>query len=468
MKNIESISLNLIDITLLNKVPFEICQKYKILPLGRFKGKIYVGMEEIKKEYIRYLEQNLSEAIVPVKIDKENITKLIYDGFGVKIHDRNKYIEENIISDAIDKNASDVHFEPFEKEVNIRFRLNGSLILCYKITREEYEAVVSRIKVKGNMDIADKLKAQDGKMVYNYNENFLDLRISSLPTYYGEKIVIRIMYNNEDDKNLESLSFDKRDLEYINKLISMNSGMILINGPTGSGKSTTLYSILKKENSKDLNIMTIEDPVEVLINGINQVNVSRNESGDITFHSGLRSILRQDPDIIMVGEIRDEETAKIAVRAAITGHKVYSTIHTKSSYEVFKRLKEMKVEEYLIVDSIIGVISQRLIKRLCDKCKKEFYVEEDLIKKYKLKNSRYFKKNGCKYCNNTGYSGRVLVYDLLLMNSENREKIRKYLSGSYDFSSDSGHLNKCLEHLEQGVIDFDGFREFVDGDIYED
>ena len=467
MYNIESISLNSIDINLLYKVPLEVCQKYKILPLGRFNGSIYVAMEEIKDEYISYLEQNLSSSIVPIKVDGKNINKLILEGFGVKIHENNKDIEENIINEAVDRKASDIHFEPFEKDVHIRFRLNGSLILCYKLKKEEYSNIISRIKVKSNMDIAEKFKAQDGKMVHMYNQGAMDLRVSSLPTYYGEKIVIRIMYINNKDYELESLSFSGKDLEIINKIISISSGMILINGPTGSGKSTTLYSILKKESKKELNVMTIEDPVEVLIEGINQVNVSNNVNEDITFHSGLRSILRQDPDIIMVGEIRDEETAKIAVRASITGHKVYSTIHTKSSYEVFRRLKEMKVEEYLIIDSIIAVISQRLIKKVCSNCKEEEVISEDLKIKYRLKNMKYFKGKGCNHCNYTGYNGRVLVYDLLLMDEEKRILIRKYLTGDYSIPKSSSYIDKCLEYLENGIIDLKSFRVFVDGESYD-
>lgn len=462
MDSIESISLNSIDINLLYKVPLEICLKYKILPLGKINGKIYVAMEEIKGEYINYLEQNLSSSIIPIKIDKDKINKLIIAGFAVNIHNKNYDIEENIINEAISKRASDIHFEPFEKEVYVRFRLNGSLILIYKIKKDEYVNIVSRIKVKSNMDISDKLKAQDGKMMYTNKERTLDLRISSLPTYHGEKVVIRIMYSNSEEYKLESLSFSKEDLNIINKIISINNGMVLINGPTGSGKSTTLYSILKKESAKEMNVMTIEDPVEVLIKGINQVNVSK--SGDMTFHSGLRSILRQDPDIVMIGEIRDEETAKIAIRASITGHKVYSTIHTKNSYEVFRRLKEMKVEEYLIVDSIIAVISQRLIKRLCNKCSEKINVNEDMKKKYNLKRNDYYKRKGCDYCNNTGYSGRVLVYDLLVMDNEKKDIVRKYLSGMYSTPTSTGYRNKCIEYLEEGIIDLESFRLFMDGE----
>lgn len=464
MNDTGPISLNSIDINILHKVPIDICKKYKLLPIGKYQGKIYVAMEEIKGEYIRYLEQNLSSSVVPIKVDEENISKLIKDSFGVSIHNGTKDTEDNILDEGIEQNASDIHFEPFENDVHVRYRLNGSLNLKYKIRKQEYAGLMSRIKIKSNMDIAVRFKAQDGKMIYDYKGETYDLRTASIPTYYGEKVVIRIMYNNREHKDLESLSFSKEDLKTLDKIIALNRGMILVNGATGSGKSTTLYSILKRESLKDLNVMTIEDPVEVLIKGINQVNVSKGEKGDVTFHSGLRNILRQDPDIIMIGEIRDEETAKIAIRASITGHKVYSTIHTRDVYEVFRRLKEMGVEEYLIIDSIIAVISQKLIKKLCPNCREEIIISEEEGREYNLEERRFYRKKGCRYCNYTGYSGRVLIYDLLLMNEEKKKMVRKYLSGEMDSIENKEYIKKALKYLKDGIIDFESFCSFVDGE----
>ncbi|WP_238882814.1 GspE/PulE family protein [Clostridium sp. YIM B02551] len=460
------LSLDNIDIGLLKEVPLDICEKYNIIPIGRYNGKVYVAMSSVSAEMIKYLEQNFSTAIVPIKSTEKSIKKLIKDGFGVRIYKKDIDTEGNIINDAISKKASDIHFEPFEKEVLIKYRLNGSLILAFKIDKDKYLNIVTRIKIKSNMDFSDKLRPQDGKMLHNMkNGELLDLRVSTLPTYYGEKIVIRVLYNNWDKYNLESLNFSKDDLSLLKRALAVRNGMIVVNGPTGSGKSTTLYSILNEEKGKDVNITTIEDPVEMLINGINQVGV--NIKAGITFSTGLRSILRQDPDIIMIGEIRDEETARIAVRAAITGHKVYTTIHTKSPYEVFSRLKEMGIEEYLLMDSLILVISQRLVKKNCSKCNSLHKISDEIRNKNKISMEVYYKGTGCEECNYTGTQGRMLIYDMLFIKDIEKANIKEYLRGEVGSRFSSSFFTRLKNLLEEGVISLDTYMNFLEGENIE-
>lgn len=229
--------------------------------------------------------------------------------------------------------------------------------------------LLSKIKVCGNMDITEKRRPQDGKSLIKVNGKNYDLRLSTIPIIYGEKLVIRILYGEIFNYNISSLNLNVNQMKKLKKIIALKNGLVIINGPTGSGKSSSLYCILKEINKKDINITTLEDPVEVIIKGVNQVSLNR--KANITFATGLRSILRQDPDVLMIGEIRDEETANMAVTASLTGHKVYSTIHTKTPQEVYFRLEDMGVKQYLIKDSLIGIVSQRLIRVFCDNCKKE-------------------------------------------------------------------------------------------------
>lgn len=463
MNMFDNLSLEDIDVDLLKKIPLEICRKYKVIPIEKINGKIYVAMYESSHEIIKYLQQNFSAGIIPVKKSEKTISKLIDAGFRVNISGKDYDIEDNIISDAIDKNASDIHFEPFEKEILIKYRLNGSLILMFKLDIIQYSNIVTRIKIKGNMDFSDKLRPQDGKIAYKMENNQkLDLRVSSLPTYFGEKIVIRILYVKWEKYNLKNLNFFHEDLEVLKRILSLKNGMVVINGPTGAGKSTTLYSFLNEERKKEVNITTIEDPVEILIKGINQVNV--NVKAGVTFSKGLRSILRQDPDIIMIGEIRDEETAKIAIRAAITGHKVYTTIHTKSPYEVFSRLKEMGIEEYLLVDSLIAVISQRLIKKNCSRCLKIEKIDEPVKNSKRLNLTYHYKGCGCEHCNYTGIEGRLLIYDILIIKGQEKNNIRSYLKGEANTRFTDKFFSRLSYYLKKGEISLETYLTFIEGE----
>lgn len=331
--------------------------------------------------------------------------------------DNNENLTNIIIKEAIKSNASDIHIEPNSKEVIIRNRIDGILILSRKILFEEYNILVQTIKLSAQMDITERRKPQDGKLTFKDKNEKYDIRVSSVPLSYGEKLVLRILEKQGSVRSLDTINFTTKQKNKLNNMLKLNSGIILVAGPTGSGKSTTLYSMLSSIKSIKSNIVTLEDPIEIHIDGINQIAL--NTKLNLDFATGLRAILRQDPDTIMVGEIRDKETGEIAIRAAMTGHKVFSTIHTKSPGEVYTRLCEMGIEEYLVRDSICGIISQRLIGVLCKDCKKQISTTFINDKKIKL-----FKDIGCEKCNYTGYTGRKIVASIVFINSVVKEKLK--------------------------------------------
>jgi len=306
-----------------------------------------------------------------------------------------------IITAAIVAGASDVHFEPFENEMKVRFRIDGFLYDKEDIHKQNISQVISRIKIMSNLDIAERRVPQDGSARIKYNDIDVDLRISTMPVVYGEKIVTRILKKDISMIDFKNLGMEADDFEKYSSLLKMPYGMILVTGPTGSGKTTTLYSSLNYFDSTKINIMTIEDPVEYKLARINQTQV--NYKSGLTFARGLRSILRQDPDVIMIGEIRDVETARIAVSAAMTGHLVFATLHTNDACSAIGRLLDMEIEPYFISSSVIGVVAQRLVRKLCLACNGV----------------------GCLSCNLSGFSGRVGIYELFSLNNEIRETIQK-------------------------------------------
>lgn len=320
---------------------------------------------------------------------------------------------KSMIEQAVRQRASDIHIEPLESHVRIRTRVDGSLIETATYPLAMLSAIVARIKIIAGLDISEKRKPQDGRMTQVVNRQEYDIRVSTIPVVYGEKVVLRLATKNLSATKKEELGLCPEDLKILDRMLKKPYGMILVTGPTGSGKSTTLYTALCELNTEDVNIVTVEDPVEANIDGINQIQV--NTKADMTFASALRAILRQDPDVIMIGEIRDTETASIAVSASITGHLVVSTLHTNNAASSIMRLVDMDVEPYLIADATIGVIAQRLVKRLCD-CKKprrataaekralEIPQEIDLLVQ---------EPKGCEKCNNTGFLGRVGVYEIM-------------------------------------------------------
>ncbi|WP_077866772.1 GspE/PulE family protein [Clostridium saccharobutylicum] len=426
------------------------CETYKIIPISDRETEVIVLACDLKNGADEYLEFIYNKKINLQSIDEKNYEKLKEIIFGIE--DRN--LEKILIFNAIKSKASDIHFEPHKTYVDIRYRINGSLILVHKMDIREYVTLVSKIKLNSNMDITEKRRPQDGKIIVNYNNAKYDLRVSSIPVVYGEKLVIRILYYDNFNYKLEDLGFSDDEIKIIRKIISMNNGLVIVNGPTGAGKSTTLYTILREIDSRVLNITTLEDPVEVVMDNVNQMSLNRKL--DIDFSTGLRSILRQDPDVIMLGEIRDEETAAMAVRASITGHKVYSTIHCKSARDVYLRLENMGIKPYLIDDALIGIISQRLVKILCSKCK----VKD---KQNSFNGMTVYKKCGCKSCNYSGYEGRKVVSSVYFLQDENKKEIKEL----YENSSYLSNKNmKCdLEKLlAGGKIQYQDYLEFIEGE----
>lgn len=331
-------------------------------------------------------------------------------------------LTNSIINNAIAVKASDIHIEPFENHVTVRYRVDGVLNENTRIPLYLYTSVSTRIKIMAGMNIAEKRLPQDGRVEMTVENKNYDFRVSSLPTIHGEKIVIRILDKSDTILRRDMLALTKHENTLIDKILNRPHGIVLLTGPTGSGKTTTLYTMLSEINKPDKNIVTIEDPVEYHMAGINQVLV--NAKSGLTFAAGLRSILRQDPDIIMVGEIRDSETAQIAIRAAITGHLVLSTLHTNDAPGAIVRLVDMGVQPYLVADAIIGVIAQRLVRRLCIDCKEAYESDEIEMEILQIdKPIQLYRAEGCPICNNSGYRGRIPIHEVMLLEKAHRQLI---------------------------------------------
>src|SRR5579883_2893813 len=355
-----------------------------------------------------------------------------------------------MIGQAVEKRASDIHIEPFEKEFRIRYRIDGVLQNQDPPPRELKAAIISRVKLMAKLNIAERRLPQDGRIKIKTLGREVDLRVSTLPTLYGESVVMRLLDRSAGDfYDLERLGFDDRMLERMEHFTSLPHGIFLVTGPTGSGKSTTLYSALKRINLPDKKIITIEDPVEYQMDGINQIHV--NPQIGLTFASGLRHIVRQDPDVIMVGEIRDRETADIAIRAALTGHLVFSTLHTNDAPSAIQRLTDMGVETYLITSSLVAVLAQRLVRVICRNCRQSaghtLAPDGELVE--------VFKGAGCEQCGNTGYSFRVGIFELMELNDEMRRRIMN--------NEDAASLTQAARRNGMRNLREDGWRKVREG-----
>ncbi len=329
---------------------------------------------------------------------------------------------EFLFKNSVEMRASDIHIEPYENEIRIRYRIDGDLQLVNTLGIETLAPLVTRIKILAGLNIAERRIPQDGRIITTVGDSEVDLRVSILPVVHGEKIVIRILNRSSYSVGRDRLGMSERNLEKLERIISNPHGIVLVTGPTGSGKSTTLYTILSELNDEEINIVTVEDPVEYTLHGINQVNV--NAKTGLNFAAGLRSILRQDPDIIMIGEIRDEETAQIAVRAAITGHLVLSTLHTNDAPSTITRLVDMGVAPYLVASSLVGVIAQRLVKKICHYCDETYEAtekEKQILQEPLDKPLLLHKGCGCGQCNQTGYLGRIGIYEIMEVSREHRD-----------------------------------------------
>ncbi len=333
----------------------------------------------------------------------------------------------SLLQHAIKSNASDIHIEPTATELKVRFRIDGQLQEVMTSSMSAHPAISTRIKIMSGMDIAEKRLPQDGRVETVVDGKDVDLRVSLLPTVYGEKIVIRVLGGQTVVLGRKHLGISESNMSLFDKITKSPNGIILVSGPTGSGKTTTLYTLLKELNKPEVNIITVEDPVEYRLGGINQVQV--NVKAGLTFASGLRSILRQDPDIIMIGEIRDPETAEIAIRASITGHLVLSTIHTNDAASSVARLVDMGIEPYLVSSSIVGVVAQRLVRNICPRCKTSYRPSHDEMLLLKMKEPvPLYKGAGCPTCNFTGYKGRTGIHEVLVVTKEIRELVNRRAS----------------------------------------
>ena len=441
-----------VDKSLLENVTFAFLRKHKFVPVSMDKsGKLLVAvarpldlsaMSMISQVYVGPLDFILVPAVqIDVFIDsivavqstttaledlqgakdrdmvnaaREDLSRSVIDREDDVINNPSVRLVDSIIKEAIPFRASDIHIEPFEKTVKVRYRIDGDLQVRAEFPIENYPAICARLKILSGISIAERRIPQDGRISMVINGTDYDFRVSTLPTVHGEKFVIRILDKSAFNFTRSDLGFTEEENAVIDRILAHSYGIVLLTGPTGCGKSTTLYSFLKEINKPTVNIVTVEDPVEYTMPGISQVQV--NTKANLTFASALRSILRQDPDVIMVGEIRDEDTAEIAVRAAITGHLVFSTLHTNDAPGAVIRLEDMKVTDYLVADAVVGVIAQRLVKRLCPACKKRGRTNEAEMKILGLSEpASIFRPQGCQFCNNTGYKGRIAVHEIMYM-----------------------------------------------------
>jgi general secretion pathway protein E len=365
-----------------------------------------------------------------------------------------------LFEDAIQKNASDIHIEAFEGSINIRLRLDGVLQEYPSPHKAFYNAIVSRIKLLSGLDIAQRRLPQDGRYNLEKNDESVDFRISTVPTLYGESVVIRILNKRKGLIRIEDLGWEEKEEEKIKDILSLHQGLILVTGPTGSGKSTTLYAFLQELNDGKSKIITIEDPIEYQIHGINQIHV--NPDIELTFAAGLRSILRQDPDIMMVGEMRDQETAKIGIQAALTGHLVLSTLHTNDSIAAVNRMMDLGVENYLLAPALKVIIAQRLARKICTDCKTAYQPEKRWIEKFGMENKKTFYHGaGCKTCGNTGYKGRTAIFEVLKISEPIQQAILKGTSAKEikDIAKSEGFFTLKQDAVSKVLQDFTTLEE---------
>ncbi|MCY6483736.1 GspE/PulE family protein [Clostridium aestuarii] len=486
---IDSIQLDSIIIpsNVIKLLPEEIVKKHSIIPFSIKENKICLAMvDPLNFSVIDDIKFMTNKEVIPYIEIKKNILFSIENYYSREVaRETLEVLEENstnddkenelnyddienapivrltnlIINQAINEKASDIHLEPFKDEVRIRFRIDGILKEKRNISNKIYSAVCKRIKIISGMDISKKMIPQDGKIEFKNKNKLFDFRVSSMPTIYGEKLVIRILYKGSNNICLDNLKLEDKEKDIIKRILKNPCGIVLVTGPTNSGKTTTLCALLNALNSEEKNIITIEDPVEYTIPGINQVNV--NTKAGLTFALGLRSILRQDPDVIMVGEIRDEETAEIAVKAAITGHLVLATLHTNDAPSAVERLIDMNVPQYLVADALVAVIAQRLVREICPYCKEVCsHIEQETQSLEISFEKQLYRGRGCEKCNKTGYKGRRAVFEIMYLSNEQKKLIwqKRSIDELRKQSIKNGMIPlnvRCKEMAKNGITTFE-------------
>ena len=396
---------------------------------------------------------NSAETQLRQEVEKTPIVKLV----------------NKLITNAINMGASDIHLEPSDRQFKVRYRLDGMLKEMESIPQEKRLAVISRIKVMAEMDIAERRRPQDGRVRVEGENKIIDIRVSTLPTDFGEKVVLRILDKTSLQLTLENLGFDQKSLDIFKEKIKLPYGMILVTGPTGSGKTTSLYAGLNHIKNPSINIITIEEPIEYNLEGISQCQVK--PEIDFTFANALRTFLRQDPNVIMVGEIRDNETMEIAIRAALTGHLVLSTLHTNDAATSITRLLDMGAEPFLVSSSVTLVMAQRLVRRLCSKCKQECKPDEKLLQRLKMtqESITFYEPTGCPYCNYTGYKGRTAVFEIMPISPEIAELVNQRATANQISiqAQKEGMITlreDAIRKLKQGITSIEEIlRETVEG-----
>lgn len=464
-----------IDPAITQIIPESMAKRYQVLPFMKEGSKLMVAMADPLDYFaIEDLRMSTGFRIEPAISSRDELTRAIARHYGMRDSmsqmmvelPTQEEIEETEITDedspivrlvnqmiqqAVSLRASDIHVDPGENNLSIRYRIDGTLRTERIIPKQMQGFITARLKIMARLNIAERRLPQDGRIKMQFDYKMVDIRVSSLPTMHGEKIVLRLLDLSTGVKSVDTLGFSDVNADAFRDMISKPYGILLITGPTGSGKSTTLYSALSQLNTENANIITIEDPVEYQLEGVNQVHV--NPAIGLTFAAGLRSILRQDPNIVMVGEIRDTETAEIAVRASLTGHLVLSTLHTNDAISTISRLRDMGVEPYLIASSLLGVVAQRLVRKICPDCKEEHKPTEQesiMLRRYGLPAEVIYRGRGCGNCNNTGYRGRIAIHEVLTINDPLRQLITD--SASIEQLRAAGREQGMIELVEDGFV----------------
>lgn len=480
-------------------LPTTMLNKHKILPLSVNQGRMTLIMSDPLNFHaiddVRILtgmdvvpvmasEREMESAIqqyVALQVDSK-MEKLLGElsqyNYGYKMETETAGMEvaddapvirmvNSLLKQAVQGGASDIHIEPLENDVRVRFRIDGELWEVLSLPKKSFPATVSRIKIMADLDISEKRVPQDGRTRLIIDGREIDFRISTLPSITGEKIVMRILDRTNAIMSLEKLGFGKENESKIKSLIKRPHGMIIVTGPTGSGKTTTLYSVLTELNNPNRNIITLEDPVEYSLPGINQVQI--NTKAGLTFPAGLRSILRQDPDVIMVGEMRDGETAELGVRAALTGHLFFSTLHTNSSAGTIARMVNMGIENYLLSSSLVGVVSQRLIRRLCKNCSKPYILDEETAVRLRIPEyagKQFYAPTGCNMCRQSGYLGRMALHEVMEVGMETRKAITNNVQSEDELEEiaiGEGMITMSMDGVQKAALGLTSLQEVMRG-----